>query len=148
MHRGSSVDQSQAKPDLTPIVKLSKRIADCYFRPKAIELGGKLHVWLGVRVFKRTLMRLATPAPGSKGSGYWLASRDVGGLRAFERRTRHNEALHLLPLLSSVLALVLVGGSSPWLFVVFGSIFALNFHPILLQRYNRIRILRALARYR
>ena len=124
----------------------SGRISEWYFRPKTFELGGRLHVWLGVGLFKKGLMGLAKPAPGSKESGYWMASRDEEGLLAFERRTRRNEIVHLLVLLPAIVGLIFAGAGYPLLFAVLFLIIALNFYLILLQRYNRIRLLRTLAR--
>ena len=128
-------------------MKPTEQLSEWYFRPKRFEFGGKLHVWLGVVLFKRALMALAKPAPGSKEPAYWLVSRDAEGLRAFERKTRRNEAFHLLVLVPCVVGLILAGTSSPWLSATLCLVIGLNFYPILLQRYNRIRILRALARH-
>ena len=127
-------------------MSLIERLADLYFRPKAFEGRGKIYVYLGVLVFKRALLKLARPAPGAARPSYWLTAHDADGLRAFERRTRRNEAIHLLALVPPVLGLALSNNAGPLLVSVFVAVIALNFHPILLQRYNRIRIYRVLAR--
>lgn len=129
-------------------MNLSRRLLDWYFRPKVFELDGRIYVWLGVTVFKKALLSLVKPAPGNEKSSYRLASRNVQGLQAFERKTRRNEALHVLALVPSVVGLALAGTSHALLSAALVVIVVANFHPILLQRYNRIRIQRALTRHR
>jgi len=124
-----------------------ERCAESYFRPKKWEGRGALYEWLGVRVFKRLLLRAARQAPGSpRRSSYLLQDRSPEAMRAFERRTRRNELVHLAAMGPALLGLVVGGLGSPLVACLSILVVAINFHPLILQRYNRIRLSRALAR--
>lgn len=128
------------------MVSLSER----WFRPKRVELGGRLYEWVGVVPFKRALMRLTKSDPSDpKPNAYALGGRSLDAVHAFELRTRRNELVHLLGLLLGLplLALGVAGGSGPVL-LAGALLVAANFHCFALQRYNRIRLLRLLGRAR
>ena len=118
-----------------------------YFRPRAFELNGKLYEWLGVLRFKRALMRLVRVNPeNSTANGYVLGGRSPEHLRAFEKRTRRSELIHLGGLALSAPCLCLGVWAGRGMLVSGMAIFAANFHCFILQRYNRIRIVRVLER--
>ena len=118
-----------------------------YFRPRAFELNGKLYEWLGVLWFKRALMRLVRVNPeNSTANGYVLGGRSPEHLRAFVKHTLRSELIHLGGLAVSALCLCLGAWSGRAILMAAVTIFAANFHCFLLQRYNRIRILRVLER--
>jgi len=129
-----------------------ERFRDWYHTLKPIEQWrqGGLYRLLGVPLFKRYVPT----------SGDWIARRrgeriiPPGGhsalrdLRNYERRTRLIEWRHLggfvamgagIELTSSVLG----GTAVAWLWL---ANIALNLYPIMLQRYNRLRIGRVLRR--
>jgi hypothetical protein len=81
-----------------------------------------------------------------RSSSYQLSERSLAGIRAYERRTRRNEVVHLVALLPAALGLLAGGLGSGLLFALFLVVLAVNLHPFILQRYNRVRIHRALAR--
>ncbi len=118
-----------------------------YFRPRTCELNGKLYEWLGVLRFKRALMSVVrVNLENVTANGYVLGGRSPEHLRAFEKRTRRSELIHLGGLAVSALCLCLGVWSGRGMFVPAVVIFAANFHCFILQRYNRIRILRVLER--
>ena len=123
-------------------------LAERYFRPKAVELDGSLYAWLGVVRFKRILTSLVRVDPDRPvTNGYALGGRSLEDVRTFERISRRSEVIHLLGL---ILAVLFLGSSAVWggLLVAGLLVFAANFHCFLLQRYNRARVYRVLARAR
>lgn len=123
-------------------------LSERYFRPKAFETDGRLYAWLGVVRFKRALMGLVQvpPESGTRPT-YLLAGRSLEDVRAFERRSRRNEALHGSWLVVS-LGFLAVGALERWMLVAGALVFAANFHCFLLQRHNRARLYRVLERGR
>lgn len=121
-----------------------------YFRPKAIELDGRLYEWLGVLRFKRLLLGLVRPDPARPGeSPYFLGGRGPADLRRFEKRTRRNELMHLPGLVLGLLLLGMVAARWNLGMCLAGALLVGgNFHCFILQRYNRIRIDRLLRRTR
>ena len=124
------------------------KLADAWFRPKRIEGQGRVYVWLGARLFQRILLRLTRGhgEAGGRPDAYRLRDHSGAALREFELRTRRNELIHLLGLVPGVLGMLVAGASGKWYAVLFFFLFAMNFHPIILQRYNRIRLLRVEGR--
>jgi hypothetical protein len=123
-------------------------LSEVYFRPKAFELGGRLYEWMGVVPFKNFMVRVGRSdrRTNNSPSRYFLPRRTLKGIVEFEKKTRRDELIHLVALLPSALGLA-VGGLGSWrVTVVLVLVFALNFHPFILQRYNRIRIRSVLAR--
>ena len=121
-------------------------LAERWFRPKAIERNGRLYWWLGVVAFKRLLMRVVQVDPTKpRDNGYVLGGQSLQHVRAFERKSRRSELIHLGGL---GLGVVFIG-----LGAVFGGlitagiiVFVMNFHCFALQRFNRARIYRVLRR--
>jgi nitrate reductase NapE component len=111
-----------------------------YYAPRPFEHAGRIYELLGIRLFKALVRRgpLAIFSPTLR----FPKKKTVPALRALETEMRKAETGHVL-----VLALVLVPigyallqgwyGAAAWL-----SLFniLINGYPILLQRYNRIKL--------
>jgi hypothetical protein len=124
-----------------------------YFEPKAFEKAGncRLYRLLGVRGFKRYL-----PTSGdlvSRWQGIARIQRAQGGLdqalRRWERVTRSYEARHIFGALS-MLAIswwsITFHNKGQWPALIAANLL-INGYPILLQRYNRVRLQSALAHF-
>src|SRR5216683_6812897 len=123
---------------------------DCWFRPKCFE-SERLYERLGALVLKRfvptggdlVMRRLRREHPGRR----WVTS-SLQSLRQYERRTRLNELIHLIGFIGGtvLIASKFVSGS----LTEFGLISALALNlilglwPVVLQRYNRLRLYRAI----
>jgi hypothetical protein len=118
------------------------RIAGWWFRPKAFEKEGEFYQWVGVPIFKRLFM-----ATVGRVGDYSLKGRGITALEDSERWTRVFETYHLI-------FGAIITGTAAWLFLVRGHVSleliiagcVLNLYLVLLQRYNRVRLLRATAR--
>ena len=120
-------------------------LAELYFRPKRWEGKGGIYEILGVLTFKKLVVKLGRKT-GQKSSGpnnYYLWNRSIEGIKAFERKTRYNEMMHLLGLILPILGLI-KGDNDLLTQVILWFVLIINIHPFLLQRYNRIRIYRVL----
>lgn len=122
-----------------------------YFEPKPFETAGDCRFYrlLGVRVFKRYL-----PTSGdlvSRWRGISRIQRAHGGLdqalRRYERVTRSHEGRHIFGA-ASMLAIswwaISFHGKGEWPALLAANAL-INGYPIILQRYNRIRLQSALA---
>lgn len=125
-----------------------------YFAPRAFERAGDGRVYrkLGVRFFKRWLPTSGDVVTRRRGKLH-IAVRDGGreaALRRHERRTRAYEARHIFGALS-MLAIswwsVAIHDKGNWL-VLLAANLVINGYPIMLQRYNRVRLHEVLARFR
>jgi hypothetical protein len=127
-------------------------VFDTLFRPKSFE-SERLYVRLGALIVKRyvptggdlVMRRLRRDHPERR----WVNS-SIQSLRSYERRTRLNESIHLASFVGfAVLAAYkFVSGS----LTAFGLTVALacdvifGLWPVVLQRYNRLRLYRAINR--
>lgn len=116
---------------------------DRYFRPQAFEQNGKLYGWLGMRSFKRLMVALAHRC---RRRHYLLQGRSIQHVRAFERRTKSNELVHLLGVAGPALAILLCGTGNTIATLLLLLVLIANLYPFLLQRYNRVRLLRTIRR--
>ena len=124
-------------------------LLEVYFRPKHWKGKGTIYEMMGVLVFKSLVVKLGRKLvrnPWKKNS-YYLWKKNIAGIKAFERRTRYSELIHLVGALVPMGAL-LRGGNESAVQVIMLFALAINIHPILLQRYNRIRIYRVLGKVR
>lgn len=117
-----------------------------YFAIKPFEKDGRLYEKLGVVFIKKLLRR----GPFSIFSPTLHFSGDADALPKLENEMRNAEAGHLTIFLVMLLfaGMAMVRGwfdAAGWL-LLFSII--LNIYPMMLQRYNRIRINRILARNR
>lgn len=122
--------------------KAGKKIADWYFKPKRFEESGELYEALGVRWFNEHWPNSPTyrrkkglylePIP----KGFWRR-KDV--LKSYIKHTKKIESVHLgtLPFFAGKVAYDVANGHfvSAAIFGVIGT--AVNFHPIITQRYYR-----------
>jgi hypothetical protein len=125
---------------------------DVWFRPKCFE-SERLYERLGALLIKRyvptggdlVMQRLRPNHPGRR----WVTS-SLQSLRQYERRTRLNESIHLIGFIGfTVLAASKFASDS---LTMLGFTFALALNlifglwPVILQRYNRLRLYRAIDR--
>lgn len=120
-------------------------IAEYYFRPKKWEGSGKIYEFLGVLPFKRFVTNIGhkTGQNRTKVNNYYIWQKDTEGLKKYEQKTRYNELMHLVGMIIPVLGLIL-GENNSTTQILLWLVLAINIHPFLLQRYNRIRIYRVL----
>jgi len=114
------------------------RLPERYFRSKDFEKSSRVYELLGVLLLRKLVWRgpIHILAPALRYSG----RRE--SLPLLERETRKAESVHQLAFLASLLLLAyaLYNGwldSTGWL-LLFNII--LNIYPVLLQRYNRVRL--------
>ncbi len=125
-------------------------LLDVWFRPKCFE-SERLYERLGAPLIKRyvptggdlVMRRLRRHHPGRR----WVTS-SLQSLLQYERRTRLNELIHLIGFIGfTVLAASKFASGS---LTVLGLTFALALNlifglwPVVLQRYNRLRLYRAI----
>jgi hypothetical protein len=123
---------------------------DIWFRPKVFE-SERLYERLGALLIKRyvptggdlVMQRLRRHHPGRR----WVTS-NIHSLRRYEQRTRLNESIHLIGFIGfSVLAAKKFASGS---LSAFGLTVALILNlllglwPVVLQRYNRLRLYRVI----
>ena len=117
-----------------------------YYAPRRSERSGRVYELLGIRLFKAAVRRdpLAIFSPTLR----FPKERTVEGIRWLQAEMCTAEAGHLLVLAliaipAVVLALAGEGPAAGWL-----SLFAIliNAYPIMLQRYNRIKLDELLVR--
>jgi len=125
---------------------------DVWFRPKSFE-SERLYERLGALLIKRyvptggdlVMRRLRRDHPGWR----WVIP-SADSLRRYERRTRVNESIHLIGFLGfAVLASenFLSGSLSPFgLAIAMALNLTFGLWPAVLQRYNRLRLYRAINR--
>jgi hypothetical protein len=128
----------------------SRRLLDFWFRPRRFETE-RLYELLGARLLKRyvptggdLVMRwLRRRRPGAR----LLRGANLESLRRFERWTRVAEAIHL----AGFMVFAALAGwrfthgslSGTWLGVALVLDLAFGLWPVTLQRYNRLRVIRA-----
>src|SRR6266571_5237027 len=129
----------------------SRRPLDFWFRPRRFETE-RLYELLGARLLKRyvptggdlVMRRLRRRRPGAR----LLCGANLGSLRRFERWTRVAEAVHL----AGFMAFAVLAGwrfthrslSGTGLGVALALDLAFGLWPVILQRYNRLRVIRAI----
>jgi hypothetical protein len=128
-------------------------VVDIYFRPKAFEAKGTLYGALGVGYFKTVLMATIglffTRLKDKSGDGnnYCLGGHTLRDLKQMEWATRFNESLHIGAIaLTNIPMMIepLSSGQAPhWAML---ALFTLNAYCIMLQRFNRERLYRAIDR--
>ena len=128
------------------------RALDVWFRPKGFE-SERLYEQLGALQIKRyvptggdlVMRRLRLDHPERR----WVTP-SLESLRRYERRTRLNESIHLIGF-TGFTALTIdkfFSGSLSWLGLTVAMILNLLFGlwPVVLQRYNRLRLYKAMNR--
>ena len=122
-------------------------LAELYFKPKTWEGNGRFYELLGVRYFKKFVVKLGrqTGQNSAKPNNYYLWNRSVEGMKQYERKTRYNEMMHLMGMIIPLIGLM-IGENEVGMEIILWVIFAINVHPFLLQRYNRIRLYKAMGK--
>jgi hypothetical protein len=130
---------------------LSFSIFDVWFRPKGFE-SERLYERLGALLVKRyvptggdlVMQRLRRHHPGRR----WVTST-LQSLCRYERKTRLNESIHLCGFIGfTVLAASKFAAGSLTAFgltVALALNLILGLWPVVLQRYNRLRLYRAIS---
>jgi hypothetical protein len=120
-------------------------LAEYYFKPKKWEGKGDIYKWLGVLIFKNFIVKLGKKAgrKDDRPNNYYLWDKSIDGIKAFEKKTRSNELMHLAGILIPALALTFYDNDTITKIILW-IVLSVNIHPFLLQRYNRIRIYRLL----
>jgi Glycosyl-4,4'-diaponeurosporenoate acyltransferase len=125
-------------------------VFDVWFRPKGFE-SERLYERLGALLIKRyvptggdlVMQRLRRHHPGRR----WVTS-SLQSLCRYERRTRLNESIHLIGFMdfTALAASKFASGSltASGLTVALVLNLILGLWPVVLQRYNRLRLYRAI----
>ncbi|MEX1020075.1 MAG: hypothetical protein WDZ49_10475 [Litorilinea sp.] len=120
-----------------------------YFTPWLVEQDGRLYEFLGIRTFKRfvpngdlvnRLIRRTDPA--------YRFLQNRGAAQAFLDKTRSSERGHLVLLFMGIFTAVYalrIDWHSWAIGLTIGNV-VFNVYPIMLQRYNRLRITRIIQR--
>ncbi len=124
---------------------------DVWFRPKGFE-SERLYERLGALLLKRyvptggdlVMQRLRRHHPGRR----WVTS-SLQSLCRYERRTRLNESIHLIGFMvfTILAASKFASGSLTALGLTVALVLnlILGLWPVVLQRYNRVRVYRAIS---
>lgn len=131
---------------------LWERFCAWHFAPRSFERwhGGRAYELIGIRAFKHYLPTTGDLVSRWRGKRWisWLGRRTAENLCAHERRTRNWEARHIFGLIS-MLALtswsIEVQGKGSWAELLVANLL-INGYPIMLQRYNRVRLQAAVSR--
>lgn len=149
---------------VTPVPPTIMKMFGWYLFPKSWEVNSVIYKAIGVPLWKRIVMSTAGRirgrelpefrSPGLRGrresdEGYnYFLIPTVDGCIFFLRETYFNEGVHLGFLVFCLLPLPFAAQFifTPWavLFWIFLSQVLINFYLVLLQRYNRVRVLRFL----
>ena len=130
---------------------LGEKVKDWYFKPKGVERwkNGRIYEWLGVKKFKKLVVYSGHKVgkDNTYENNYFIWDRSPEGLKAYEKKTRFNEAVHLIPTAFCTLAAISMYAIGETDLGIFPTALAvLNSYPIILQRYNRVRIENVLDR--
>ena len=126
---------------------------DAWFRPKSFE-SERFYEPLDVRILKRyvptggdlVMRRLRRDHPGRR----WVTST-LQSLRSYEKRTRLDESFHVIGFIA--LAILAAHRFASGSLTAVGLVIALaldlilGLWPVVLQRYNRLRLYRAINRF-
>jgi hypothetical protein len=140
VHHDAMPDRDRA-PARSPIF-------EAYFRPRRFE--ARVYERIGVRRFKRWMLALVGQQTAHRLGWRLLPGSRAdtrAALRSFEKRTRHNEAVHALVLaaLAAVAVHLLARGEAAAAVALLVVNIPFNVYPLLLQRHTRLRLKRLLA---
>jgi hypothetical protein len=128
---------------------LDKLFNDAYYEMKNFEKDGKIYELLEIKTFKKAVMKLAYK---EKVENYNLMTYSIKGLEDYEKKSRSNEKIHfigfiimLFPTLAMCFFFESIRNVILFLLLIFINL-CVNFYPVCLQRYNRIRIRKVLSR--
>lgn len=123
---------------------LKSPLTGAYYQEKPWERRGKIYEYAGVNVFRKILVWVGWEKLNKKANPI---RKDTDTLMQLHYRTKQSELGHVIILIivfgfNAFVAIKYGIAQSLWLL---GSNVVLNLYPILLQRYNRPRIARAIA---
>ncbi|WP_354028292.1 hypothetical protein [Chitinophaga sp. OAE865] len=129
---------------LTFTETLKGQLTSSYYNEKTWERRGKIYEFLGINLFRKLLVLIGWEKLNKKSNPI---KKDTQALIQLHYRTRQNELGHI------IIFIVVLGFNifvafkygflkSLWLLILN---ILLNLYPVLLQRYNRPRIERAIA---
>lgn len=119
------------------------KLTSAYYNPKKWEANGILYKWLGVNIFRKLLVligwekviRVASPV-----------KKNLDAIKNLEHGTRQSEFNHLIiffiVLAMNIFVVFRYGLTQSLSLFILNVIF--NVYPVMLQRYNRPRLQRAL----
>jgi hypothetical protein len=109
------------------------------------EMDGKKYEWLGVNIFRRVLVWIGWEKINKTANP---VRKNAVALKNLDYRSRQSESGHLFILLTvlAVGALVALFNGLSSSFWLLGLNIPLHFYPIILQRYNRPRYQKVLAK--
>jgi hypothetical protein len=119
-----------------------QKIADIYFKPKVFEKSGKLYEALGVKYFKRFIVKLGDLV-GKKRNPYRLRRRLTSekGLKKFDTVTRIAELIHSPAVVYFGHRTIHRLSNEDYIGAAMAGAFGLlNLYLTMTQRYNRSRI--------
>lgn len=126
-----------------------------YYEIRNFEQTGKIYEHLGIKKFKRILLYIAhSKQKQIPFKNYFIKDYSIDGLKEFDAMSRKSEKYHVILAFILFLYTIRIGVSidsiSDAIFLLFFMIINIlfNIYPILLQRYNRIRIMNALDKLR
>ncbi len=124
-----------------------------YFKPKKFEVyrNKTIYEFVGIKIYKRYLPTTGDIARKWRGIvqiKYSKAKR-ISELYRFEKQTRTYEWRHIIGAIGFVVLFFLIDKRLRLFDIIFLTALNLyvNIYPIILQRHNRIRIIRVLLRY-
>ena len=128
---------------LTFTETLKSPLSSPYFNEKVWERGGRIYTFIGVNFYRKLLVWTGWESLNKKSNPI---ERDTEILKNLHYRTKQSELGHLIIFVIVLIFNILVAfkygfPKSLWLFTLN---LLLNLYPILLQRYNRPRIERAI----
>jgi hypothetical protein len=142
--------ENQLEPPPAWFGSLVKKVTDLWFDPKSFE-NEEMYEKLGIRTFKKYI-----PTGEVTSKLVWKLTHEnafIGGsserdLRNFEKFTRIYEAIHLsfLPIVAASIGISLSKGDLGSAAFTAAINILVNVYPILLQRYNRLRLYKAIER--
>jgi hypothetical protein len=118
-------------------------LISAYFNPQNWEAKGTVYKWFGINAFRKILIWVGWEKLNKASNP---VKPNLETLKHLEYTTRQSEFGHLIIFFIVLLVNVFVAiyyGAAKSLFL-FALNIILNFYPIILQRYNRPRLLRAI----
>lgn len=123
---------------LIPPVFLNK-----YFLPRSFERNGAIYLWFGVKYYKLLLRLIGWEKIIRKDQ---IIKKHLNSLILYKIWTQRSEAIHLFASIYVFAFTIWIGwkysiGDVYWLILLN---IIVNVYPVMLQRYNRIRVIRLL----
>jgi hypothetical protein len=122
-----------------------KKMTDWYFEPTDLEKQGKVYELIGMKKFKKGLLKLTSKLgrvkDGTKGSNYYMDDISLESIKRFEKKTRFNETVHVITDMPAIYFAIDQFAKGEYAVGLILSLIALpSLYLAGLQRYNRARI--------